>query len=58
MASDNSSGKRTINNKRFEIEQRLNRIDETPCNLTQMVTVLIVEGKHEPMERRLDQCGD
>ena len=60
MADDGFSGKWTINNEWWfeRIEQRLNRINETLCNLTQMVVALTIEGKREPMERRPDQRGD
>ena len=52
MANDGSSGKQTIDNERWfkKIEQRLDGIDETLRNLMQMVVMLTIEGKHEPME--------
>ena len=60
MANDGSSGKQTIDNERRfkKIEQRLDGIDETLRNLTQMVVVLTIEGKHEPMEWQPNQRGD
>ena len=59
MVDDGSSGKRTIDDKwQFEkIEQRLDGIDETLCNFTQMVVALTIEGKREPMKWKLDQRG-
>ena len=57
MVDHGSNGKRTIDDeKQFEkIEQRLDGIDETLRNLTQMVAALTIKKKHEPMKRRLDQ---
>ena len=50
MVDNGSSGKQTIDDKeRYEkIKQRLNEIDETLQNLTQMLATLTVEGKRKP----------
>ena len=60
LANDISSGKQIIDNEQWfkKIEQRLKGIDETLRNLTQMVVALTIEGKHEPMERRPNQCSN
>ena len=60
MVDHGSSGKRTIDNKqRLEkIEQRLDGIDKTLRNLTQMVAALTIKRKHEPMKWRPDQRGN
>ena len=52
MADNGSSGKRTIDDERRfkKIEQRLDRINDTLRNLTQMVAALAIEGTREPMK--------
>ena len=60
MADNGSSGKRTIDDERRfkKIEQRLDRINDTLRNLTQMVAALAIEGTREPMKWQPNQCGD
>lgn len=60
MAEDSSSGQQpTDDERRLErVEQWLDGLKETLCNLTQMMATLTVEVLHGRYERLPDQVGD
>lgn len=60
MAEDGFSGKQPVDNERqFElIEQRLDNMDKTLRNLTQMMVAWNVEGRRGHVGRQHDHGGD